>query len=73
MSQTYQLISPLYYCLWLCIYTHIYIITDVVNVVHVDYAVLTPKQLGEASLQLLVACVPLTFIGGLIPAKYKVT
>ena len=52
----------LYYCLQLCVYTHIYI-TDIVKIVREDYTVLTSKQLGEASLQLLTACVPLTFIG----------
>ena len=62
-----------YYCLWLSIYIHIYIITGIVKIVHEDYTMLTPKRLGEASLQLLAACVPLTFIGVLIPAKYKVT
>ena len=64
----------LYYCLWLRAYTHIYI-TDIVKIVHEDYTVLMPKQLGEAqSLYLLAArCVLLTFVGVVIPAKYKVT
>ena len=39
----------LYYCLWLHVYTYIYI-TDIVKIVHEDYTVLTQKQLGEASL-----------------------
>ena len=63
----------LYYCLWLHIYTHIYI-TDIVNkIMHEDYTVLTPKRLGDASLQLLAACVLLPFVGVIIPAKYKIT
>ena len=37
----------LYYCLWLHAYTPIYI-TDIVKIVHEDYTVLTPIQLGEA-------------------------
>ena len=37
--------------LWLHVYTHIYI-TDAVKIVNEDYTVLTPKQLGEASLLL---------------------
>ena len=44
----------LYYCLWLRVYTHIYI-TDIVKIVHEDYTMLTPKQLGKASLELLAA------------------
>ena len=45
----------------------------IVKLVHEDYTVLTPKQLGEASLQLLATCVLSTFVGIQIPAKYKVT
>ena len=63
----------LYYCLWLRVYTHIYI-TDIVKIVHEDYTVLTPKQLGEPSLLFLAAWhMLLTFVGIVIPAKYKVT
>ena len=59
-------------------YRYVYIhtsnyITDIVKIVHKDYTVLTPKRLGEASLYLLAACVPLTFVGIVIPANYKVT
>ena len=45
----------LYQCLWLCVYTHIYI-TDNVKIEHEDYTVLMPKQLGEASPALVAGC-----------------
>ena len=56
----------------MCIYTHINT-TDIVKIVHEDYTVLTPKAVGEASLQLLAACIPLTFVSVIIPAKYICT
>ena len=46
---------------------------DVVVIVHEDYTVLTPKQLGGVSLQLLTACLPSTLYGILIPTKCKIT
>ena len=48
-------------------------ITDIVKIVHEEYTLFTPKGLGEPSLWLLSACVPSTFVGIMIPAKYKVT
>ena len=64
----------LYYCLWLCVHTHIYII-DIVKTVHEDYTVLKSKQLGEASLNLVAGCkvFAVNLVGIVIPAKYKVT
>ena len=47
-------------------------IMDIIKIVHEDYTVLMPKRLGEDSLYLLAACVPLTFVGIVIPANYKV-
>ena len=40
---------PVYYCLWLRVYTHIYI-TAIVKIIQEDYTMLKLKQLGEASL-----------------------
>ena len=45
----------------------------VIKIVHEDYTMLMPKCLGGASLQLLAVYLPLTFVGVIIPAKYKIT
>ena len=77
LSSTSSSMNVLYFYqfLWstdMCIYTSNYIM-DIVKIVHEYYTVLTSKRLGEASLYLLAACAPLTFVGIVIPANYKVT
>ena len=55
------------------IYTHLHY--RYCKTVHEDYTVLKPKQLGEASLNLVAGCkvFAVNLVGVLIPAKYKVT
>ena len=57
----------------MCIYTHLHLYRYyVIKMVHDNRTVLTPKRLGGASLQLLVAYLLSNLFGIPLPAKYMV-